>query len=122
MSVFAEQAVNPEQETELVIEWLRDPLLRHRTEPAVIDLAIRLLNDARLTAERGTALVEAMFTYRPDDWYPTPEQDDAERPAPPDPASLDDEALAQLERFADAVLQNASVTSAAKALARDWRG
>ena len=58
-------------------------MLRHRRDPAVLEMSRDLLRKPELDAERKNALVEALFDYRPRDWYLSPEAGASPPPKPP---------------------------------------
>lgn len=120
LALFAEQVCNPDQDDELVSQWLRDPLLRHRTDPAVIRMSIDLLDSPRLGDRRKNALVEAMVDYRPRDWYLTPEQDDVDLPTPPPMEAVTPEARALLEEFLSRVSAEPAILESVRERARQY--
>ncbi|MEM1435887.1 MAG: hypothetical protein AAGG11_17635 [Pseudomonadota bacterium] len=73
-------------EEERVINWLRTSFLERRGDGAVVELATRLIQAEPWPATLKHVLLEAMFDYRPEDWYPY----DPEPPEPP--ATLDADA------------------------------
>ena len=94
---FASEAFD----TGLVISWFRDPVLRHRQDVALLDAVERLLRGRHLDAQRSFSLVEALFEYRPADWYvPT-----AAPPQPPARADLTEGARGRLRSIADLAQQ-----------------
>jgi hypothetical protein len=94
---FASEAFD----TGLVISWFRDPVLRHRQDVALLDAVERLLRGRHLDAQRSFSLVEALFEYRPADWYvPT-----AAPPQPPARADLTEGARSRLRSIADLAQQ-----------------
>ena len=118
LELFAEQASNEEQDVELVQDWMRDPMLRHRADPAVIRMSIDLLTRPGFDRERKNALVEAMFDYRPKDWYPTPASDDQSLPEPPTLNRVSQEARNLLSELAEAIATDQEVSTANKRLAK----
>lgn len=84
-------------DTELVISWFRGPILRHRQDPQLLAALERMMEGPRLHAKRRFALVEALFEYRPNDWY----IGTGPPPAPPLRADLTEAARARLRSIAD---------------------
>ena len=90
---------------ELVFWWFRGPLLERRQDVRLLTMAEDLLRDpgtaaaqkAVLNAKRRFVLVEALFDYRPNDWYAI----DDEAPRPPDRSNLTDDARRKLLAIAD---------------------
>jgi hypothetical protein len=120
LDLFAEQASNDEQEIELVQDWMRDPMLRHRADPAVVRMSIDLLAKPGFDSERKNALVEVMFDYRPKDWYPTPASDDQFLPEPPTPDRISQEARILLSELAEAIVIDEEISTANKSLAKKY--
>lgn len=58
--------------------WMRDPVLRHRNDARILEAAYRML-DGALESQLHVDLVEALFDYRPREWYRV---DDPPRPPP----------------------------------------
>lgn len=120
LELFAEQASNDEQDIELVQAWMRDPMLRHRADPAVVRMSIDLLTRSGFDGERKNALAEAMFDYRPKDWYLTPASDDQSVPEPPTLDRITQEARNLLSELADAMATDQEISAANKTLARKF--
>jgi hypothetical protein len=120
LDVFADQARNPEQDTGLVADWFRDPLLRHRAEPAVIRMSVDLLTRPGLDRERKNALVEALFDYRPLDWYLSPAADHQVLPAPPPSDQISPEGRELLTQLAEFVVADDEIAPVNRTLAADF--
>jgi hypothetical protein len=98
-------------DTELVISWFRDPVLRHRQDAELLACLDRLLEGDRLDAKRRFTLVEALFEYRPTDWY----IDTGPPPAPPARAALTEAARACLRSIADRAVREGLIDSKRRA-------
>lgn len=82
-------------ESEYKIAWLRGPILRQRRSAPMLTAAEKWLNDTALGHELRAALAEALFEYRPDEWYPGREG----LPRPPEEKSVSSEATMILRRI-----------------------
>ena len=120
LALFAEQVRNPLQETEQVAQWFQDPLLRRRTDPAVIRLAIDLLAAPGLCRERKEALAEAMVDYQPRNWYLASEQESTPLPSPPSVENLAPETRALLVEFAKVLEPDSDISEDTKRKARAY--
>jgi hypothetical protein len=120
LELFAEQVSNEEQDVELVQDWMRDPMLRHRADPAVVRMSIDLVTKPGFDRERKNSLVEAMFDYRPKDWYLTPASDDQSLPKPPARDRISKEARNLLSELAEAIATDQEVSTANKELAKKF--
>ena len=117
LEIFANQARNAEQDVELVQGWMRDPMLRHRAEPAVIRMSIELLKSAGFDSERKSGLAEATFDYRPKDWYLTPVSDNQSVPEPPSLDCISPEGRTLLKELAAVMAASLDISTANKTLA-----
>lgn len=113
LDIFASQVLSGQQDTVLIQAWLRDPLLRHRREPAVLQMSLDLLQQPKLDVELKNSLVEALYDYRPADWY------SGETPPPKPPASkkLSAEADGLLKKIAAVIAADPAISAANKSLA-----
>lgn len=75
--------------------WMRDGFLRHRQDVALLEACERLLRGDQLSGELKVSLVEALFDYRPEEWYPP----DSPVPKPPDRSQASPTARAVLLRI-----------------------
>jgi hypothetical protein len=113
LGIFAEQVINSRQDFLLVQSWLRDPLLRHRYDLAVLEMCAELLQQPKLDADRKNALVEALFDYRPSEWY----QREGVPPKPPSSKKLSRGARELLRKIAVVIAADPSISGKNKALA-----
>jgi hypothetical protein len=111
LQLLADAFASDAFDTELVISWFRDPVLRHRQDPQLLAALDRLLQGGKLNAKRRFALVEALFEYRPKDWYAPSEPP----PAPPKRADLTNVARASLRAIADRAVRDGLIDSARRA-------
>ncbi len=95
-------------DTEQVVAWFRGPVLRHRQDDELLAGLERILEGNRLGAKRRFALVEALFEYRPKDWY----IGTGPPPAPPKRSDLTDEARVRLRSVADWALRDGLIPAA----------
>jgi hypothetical protein len=87
---LADDSIEPEYKT----SWLRGPILEHRRSTTMLELAEKLLKNASLDRGLRVGLAEALFDYRPNDWYPG--RDGV--PRPPEESRTSPQAAAQLRR------------------------
>jgi hypothetical protein len=114
LEIFAAQVLNAEQDFGVIQGWMRDGLLRHRRSAPVLAMSLGLLLNPRLDVERKNALVEALFDYRPDEWY----QREAPVPKPPTVRKLPAPTLALLQKIAAAVAGDRSISAQNQQLVR----
>ena len=80
--VFGEILLDADHRDQDKIAWLRRSLVPHRNQIGLLSEARNWVLDDRLSSEVQAALVEALFDYRPEEWYPPgvayppPEQSD----------------------------------------------
>ncbi len=84
---------DPQHEEEEVVAWMRDPILRHRNDVAMLRVCERMLIKT-LPPERRPKLVEALCDYRPDEWYLS-----CNPPVPPSRIEATEEARVILRRI-----------------------
>lgn len=113
LDIFAAQVLNSRQDSVLVQSWMRDPLLRHRRDSAVLQMCLDLLQQPKLVAERKNALAEALFDYRPSEWYSR----EVPPPKPPASKSLPRGARELMKSIAAVIAADPSVSGKNKALA-----
>ncbi len=113
MKVFAQEVLAGRQDPILVISWMRDALLRHRRDAPVLEMSLGLLENPKLDAGLKNALVEALFDYRPVEWY----SQVARPPKPPASGNATAEARELLKRIKAAVAGDARISVKNKALA-----
>lgn len=92
-STFANEAFDPE----LVASWFRGPLLALRQDQTTLAWIEKLLARAEMREELPSLLVDALFEYRPRDWYPHGQP----APVPPPRAKLTDASRTLLLRITD---------------------
>ncbi|MEO6755579.1 MAG: hypothetical protein ABIP85_27720 [Chthoniobacteraceae bacterium] len=114
LELFAAQVLNSRHDFVTVQSWMRDPLLRHRRDPAVLGMCLDLLQQTKLDAERKNSLVEALFDYRPSEWYLS---DNGMHPKPPSPKNLARGTRDVLKKVAAAVAADPAVSVKNRALA-----
>jgi hypothetical protein len=85
------------QEPENKTGWMRDPILRHRQDVPLLQACERLLKGHALSPELKQSLVEVLFEYRPEQWYPP----DSDRPRPPQRSAASPEARTVLRQIGD---------------------
>ena len=96
LALLERKLLDPEQEMEFRIVWIRDPMLRHRNDPPLLRASERMITTT-LPGELRFFLLEALCAYDPD-WYPG-----CSRPKPPPRALASGEArqvLRQICKFA----------------------
>jgi len=117
LDIFSEEVVGGRQDPVLVKGWMRDPLLRHRTEVGVLQMSLELLQNPKFEAELKNSLVESLFDYRPKEWY-VPQEIEGHFPKPPPSKNLPREARELLKKIAAVVAADSDVSATNKALVR----
>ncbi len=112
LEIFAAQVLNGRQDPVLVQGWMRDPLLRHRRDPAVLQMCLDLLQQPKFDANLKNSLVEALFDYRPAEWYSR----ETSSPKPPKSKNLSGEARELLKKIAVAIAADPDVSAKNKSL------
>jgi hypothetical protein len=108
LTLLATKLADSRLDREDRIAWMRDAVLRHRNEPAMLKMCRRLLDD-NLAAQLKPSLVEALFDYR-EAWYLSdqpPPQPDVRRASP--------EAVAELRGIGELALKQVRLTAAQRA-------
>lgn len=82
MDLIEKKLSDPSEEPENVQGWMRDSILSHRNDAPLLEACEALLKGAALSQTLKETLVEALFDYQPDRWYPP----DSNLPRPPDRA------------------------------------
>lgn len=113
LDLFASQVLASRQDFVLVQSWMRDPLLRHRRDPAVLEMCAGLLQQPKFEAGRKNALVEALFDYRPSEWY----HSEGTPPKPPSSKSLPRGSRELLKKIGIVIAADPAITTKNKALA-----
>lgn len=98
---------NEEFEPELVASWFHGPLLGMRQNEATVAWIEKLLTGGELREGLPEMLVEALFEYRPREWYPQSQP----APTPPPRAKLTDAARTILLRIAERARADGHLTA-----------
>ncbi len=112
-NLIGRKLADPNLETEFKIAWLRGPILEHRRSAVMLNAAEQWLATGKFERELRDALVQALFDYQPETWYPGREG----LPRPPEEKSITAEAATILRRIGKSVLTGnypASVQSAVR--------
>jgi hypothetical protein len=117
LDIFSEEVLGGRQDPVVVKGWMRDPLLRHRTDVGVLQLSLELLQNPKFDAELKNSLVESLFDYRPKEWY-VPQEIEGQLPKPPPSKNLSREARELLKKVAAVIVADSSVSATNKALVR----
>lgn len=67
LALLEQKMADPQFNRSYKMAWMRDPILRHRTELAMLQTCERMLANS-LPSELRPSLVEALFDYKPE-WY-----------------------------------------------------
>ena len=102
---------------EYKIAWLRGPILEHRRSPVLLEAAEKWLNGGTLNHELNVALADALFDYKPDEWYPGGEG----IPRPPQEKSTSPKAAVVLDRIGKSVLEGKYPAATKSAVRRTLR-
>ncbi len=94
LGVLSEAFADEEFDTELVLAWFRGPVLEHRQDERLLVGLERLLQSGKLGPKRRYGLIEALFDYRPSDWYYT-------TGAPPEPPERSELGVGARETLGD---------------------
>lgn len=117
LEIFSGEVLGGRQDPVVVKGWMRDPLLRHRTDIGVLQTCLELLQNPKFDAELKNALVESLFDYRPKEWY-VPEETEGQLPKPPPSKNLSGAARELLKKIAAVIAADSSVSATNKALVR----
>jgi hypothetical protein len=109
LALLERKMADPNLEDEDKVSWMRDPILRHRNEPPMLQMCGRLLS-AGLPAEIRPQLVEALVDYRLE-WYLS-----CEPPQPPPRQAMSDEAKTLLRAICNYALQKVPLDPRQKAM------
>lgn len=85
------------QEPENVQGWMRDSILAHRNDGPLLKACDNLLRGPALSQPLKQSLVEALFDYKPEEWY----NPDSKPPRPPDRSQASPAARATLRNIAE---------------------
>lgn len=117
LDIFAAQLLGGRQDPEAIPNWFRDPLLRHRREPAVLQMCLGLLQNPKFDADLKNALVEALYDYRPAEWYISQAAGAAPPPKPPVVRKLSPASRELLKKIAVTIAADPAISARNKALA-----
>lgn len=98
---------NEEFDPELVASWFHGPLLAVRQNEATVAWIEKLLAGGGLREGLSARLVDALFEYRPRDWYPQSQP----APIPPSRAKLTDASRTILLRIAERARVDGELTA-----------
>ncbi len=99
-ALFGRKLADPAIDPVYKLGWFRGPMLRHRREPTVLRAAEEWLARPALSPDLKVGLADALFDYRPEEWYPGR----GGRPRPPEESATTRDAAAILGRIGQAVL------------------
>ena len=68
LALLEKKLLEPDQEMEFKIVWIRDPMLRHRNDAPLLRASERMITRT-LPPDLRLVLLEALCSYDPD-WYP----------------------------------------------------
>ena len=100
IKVLEESLRQNEYEPDFVVAWFRDPFLKHRQDPRLLEMCDRLLRSENWSSDLKPPLIEALFEYRPKAWY----TQENEPPKPPGRAALSPAARQKLGEIAELAL------------------
>ena len=108
LAILNEVLGSGEFDDEVVVMWMRSHILRNRQSEPLLASLESLIRSEALSPARSAALVESLFSYKPDEWHvPT-----AEPPVPPSRASLTPGAKRRLLMIADLALKQGTIDAA----------
>jgi len=96
LTLLEQALIANEYREDYVAAWFRDPVLRHRQDPHLLQMCQRLIANPDWPRRLKQHLVAALFDYLPDAWY----QIDVPPPTPPQRDAMTDEARATLQAIA----------------------
>lgn len=117
LDLFSEEVLGGRQDPVVVKGWMRDPLLRHRTDVGVLQMSLELLQNPKFDAELKNSLVESLFDYRPKEWY-VPQEMEGQLPKPPSSKNLPHDVRELLKKIAAVIAADSSVSATNKALVK----
>ncbi|HEU0004743.1 MAG TPA: hypothetical protein VFS12_02025, partial [Terriglobia bacterium] len=112
MSLLERKLADPNQDTQVKLSWMRDPILRHRNDLQLLRGCERMIRSS-LPANLRPFLVEALFDYRKNIWYRYEAP-----PTPPPRATATPEAKAQLKKIGQIALQDVKLDARQKQVVR----
>jgi hypothetical protein len=114
IALLGQKLADPSLDTVYKLGWFRDPLLRNRRNPEMLRAAARWLARDGLSHDLQIGVADALFDYRPDEWYPGR----GGAPRPPDEASTTPDAASALRLVGQTVLDGDYPASIKKAVRR----
>jgi hypothetical protein len=105
LALLEEKMVDPAHGDDDKVSWMRTDILRHRNDLPLLQVCERLLKGTKLRKNLRPLLVEALFDYRPGEWFKP-----ASSYSAPRLESASPEALAQLRRIADLALETVALS------------
>jgi hypothetical protein len=95
IALLGRKLADPSLDSVYKIGWMRGPVLTHRRDPNLLRAAENWLATGGLDEELRNALAEALFDYRPHEWYPGREG----LPRPPVESTIRPESSALVRRI-----------------------
>jgi hypothetical protein len=108
LELLEQKMADPQLEPTDKVAWIRDPILVHRNEPAMLESCERMLATG-LPPDLRPSLVEGLFDYKPE-WYLS-----CEPPHPPPRLAMSDEARRILRSIGSHALESLSLEEPLKA-------
>lgn len=109
LALLERKMADPSHEDDEKVSWMRTDMLTHRNDPALLRACERMLA-GKLSEPLRPFLVDALFDYRPDEWFKPVDNYSA-----PLLESASREALELLTKIAAQVLQTVSLTETQRA-------
>jgi hypothetical protein len=100
LDLLGRKLADPQFEFVYRLGWIRTAILRNRRAPEILRAAQGWLAPGALDRELQIGLAEALFDYRPDEWYPGRDG----WPRPPDERTTSPEAAALARRVGQSIL------------------
>jgi hypothetical protein len=108
--ILSDKAFEPEDKS----GWMLDSIVPHRCDVPLLSTCQKLLQETVLSGDLKEVLVEALFDYRPQEWYPA----DSDRPRPPDRSKCSSQARDILKRIGGWALQQPKLPERLKSRVR----
>ncbi len=106
LALLEKKMGDPRYESEDQIDWLHGPILEHRSDAPLLASCLRMLK-GQMPDELRPALVETLFDYRPQEWFPGKR---SVVPAPPPPGKISREAVVQMRSIGEYALKNVKLS------------
>lgn len=100
LDLLGRKLADPQLDRVYRLGWMRTAILRNRRSPEMLRAAQGWLAPGALDRDLQIGLAEALFDYRPDEWYPGRDG----WPRPPDESATTPEAAALVRRLGQTVL------------------